>query len=170
MVFPLLGFLSVGRAASQGVKWLANVTQAAQLMNYIIMCTIYLCFYRALKAQGYSRDALPYKGWGQPYVAVAGVILFSVTLAIYGYATFYKFDVGTFMTYYAMCFIDILLYAGFKLWKRTPFVKPEEADLVWERPEIDAYEASIDPPLGLWKDIWMTITFQKKKQKREQDA
>lgn len=74
------------------------------------------------------------------------------------------------MTYYAMCFIDILLYAGFKLWKRTPFVKPEEADLVWERPEIDAYEASIDPPLGLWKDIWMTITFQKKKQKREQDA
>ncbi|KAF1979040.1 amino acid transporter-like protein [Bimuria novae-zelandiae CBS 107.79] len=167
MVFPLLGFLSVGRAASEGVKWLANVTQAAQLMNYIIMCTIYLCFYRALKVQGYSRDSLPYKGWGQPYVAVAGVILFSVVLAIYGYATFYDFDVGTFMTYYAMCFIDIVLWTGFKLWKRTSFVKPEDADLVWERPSIDAYEASIDAPLGLWEDIWLTITFQKKKVKEE---
>ncbi|KAJ4351885.1 uncharacterized protein N0V89_007229 [Didymosphaeria variabile] len=170
MIFPFLGFLSVGRAASEGVKWLANITQAAQLMNYIIICTIYLCFYRALKVQGYDRNSLPYKGWGQPYVAIAGVILFSVTLAIYGYATFYTFDVGTFMTYYAMCFIDIVLWCGFKLWKRTPFVKPEEADLVWERPQIDAYEASIDPPLGLWKDIWLTITLQKKKEKREDDA
>ncbi|KAJ4299963.1 hypothetical protein N0V90_005211 [Kalmusia sp. IMI 367209] len=170
MVFPLLGFLSVGRAASEGVKWLANVTQAAQLMNYIIMCTIYLCFYRALKVQGYDRNTLLYKGWGQPYVAIAGVILFSVVLAIYGYATFYEFDVGTFMTYYAMCFIDIVLYIGFKLFKRTPFVKPEEADLVWERPKIDAYEASIDPPLGLWRDIWLTITFQKKKERDLDEA
>ncbi|KAL1596585.1 hypothetical protein SLS60_009233 [Paraconiothyrium brasiliense] len=170
MVFPFLGFLSVGRAASQGVKWLANITQAAQLMNYIIICTIYLCFYRALKVQGYDRNSLPYKGWGQPYVAIAGVILFSVTLAIYGYATFYTFDVGTFMTYYAMCFIDIVLWCGFKLWKRTPFVKPEEADLVWERPKIDAYEASIDPPLGLWRDIWLTITFKKKKERYEEHS
>ena len=54
MVFPFLGFLSVGRAASEGVKWLANVTQAAQLMNYIIMCTIYLFFYRALKVSLHS--------------------------------------------------------------------------------------------------------------------
>ncbi|KAL5404246.1 hypothetical protein PMIN03_009287 [Paraphaeosphaeria minitans] len=170
MVFPLLGFLSIGRAASEGVKWLANVTQAAQLMNYIIICSIYLCFYRALKVQGYDRNTLPYKGWGQPYVAVAGVILFSVVLAIYGYATFYAFDVGTFMTYYAMCFIDIVLYIGFKLLKRTPFVRPQEADLVWERPKIDAYEASIDAPLGLWRDIWLTITFQKKKEVRDEES
>ena len=163
MVFPLLAFLSVGRAASEGVKWLANITQAAQLMDYIFMCTIYLFFYRALKVQGYDRNQLPYKGWGQPYVAIAGVVLFSTTLSIYGYATFYAFDVGTFMTYYAMCFICIVLYIGFKIIKRSKFVKPEDADLVWERPEIDAYEASIDPPLGLWEDIWLTISLKKKK-------
>jgi amino acid transporter len=162
MLFPLLSFLSVGRAASEGVKWLANITQASQLLDYIFMCTIYIYFYRALKAQGISRDTLPYKGWGQPYVAVAGVVLFSVTLAIYGYTTFYSFDVGTFFTYYAMCFVCIVLWVGFKLVKRSKFVKPEEADLVWERPMIDAYEASIDPPLGLWTDLWWSVTFQKK--------
>ncbi|KAF2247463.1 amino acid transporter-like protein [Trematosphaeria pertusa] len=142
MFFPLLAFLSVGHAASEGVKWLANITQAAQLMDYIIMCTTYLFFYRALQAQGISRDSLPYKGWGQPYVAIAGVVLFSVILAIYGYATFYAFDVGTFFTYYAMCFVCIILWVGFKLVKRSKFVRPEDADLVWERPRIDAYEAN----------------------------
>jgi amino acid transporter len=161
MVFPLLAFLSVGAGSSQGVKWLANVTQATQLLDYIFMCTIYLFFYRALKVQGYDRNSLPYKGWGQPYVAMAGIVIFSVTLAIYGYATFYKFDVGTFMTFYAMCFVCIVLWVGFKLIKRSKFVRPEEADLVWERPEIDAYEASIDPPLGLWEDMWLTVTRRK---------
>lgn len=183
MVFPLLGpphtpstssihltapgFLSVGRAASEGVKWLANITQAAQLMNYIIMCTIYLFFYRALSAQGYSRDALPYKGWGQPYVAIAGVVLFSAVLAIYGYATFYAFDVGTFMTYYAMCFIDIVLWVGFKVWKRSKVVGAEEADLVWERPAIDAYEGGCEEPVGLWREIWEGVRFWEGKKMEE---
>ncbi|KAF2644562.1 amino acid transporter-like protein [Massarina eburnea CBS 473.64] len=163
MVFTLLAFLSVGSTASQGLKWLANITQAAQLMDYIFMCTIYLFFYRALKVQGYDRNSLPYKGWGQPYVAILGIVLFSVTLAIYGYTVFYSFDTGTFMTYYAMCFICIGLWAGFKIVKRSKFVRPEDADLVWERPEIDAYEASIDPPLGLWTDIWHTISLKKRR-------
>lgn len=161
------GFLSVGRAASEGVKWLANITQAAQLMNYIIMCTIYLFFYRALSAQGYSRDSLPYKGWGQPYVAIAGVVLFSAVLGIYGYATFYAFDVGTFMTYYAMCFIDIVLWVGFKLWKRSKFVKAGDADLVWERPAIDAYEEGIEEPVGLWREIWDLIKFWDRRKGRD---
>ncbi|KAF2814974.1 AAT family amino acid transporter [Mytilinidion resinicola] len=162
MIFPFLGFLSVSSGASQGVKWLANITQAAQLLDYIFMCTIYLFFYRAMKAQGYDRNNLPYKGWGQPYVAIAGLITMTVTLCIYGYAVFYAFDVGTFMTYYAMCFICIVAWVGFKLIKRSKFVKPLEADLVWERPAIDAYEASIDPPLGLWTDIWQSVTRSKK--------
>ncbi|KAF2729598.1 hypothetical protein EJ04DRAFT_555986 [Polyplosphaeria fusca] len=165
MIFPCLAFLSVGRAASEGVKWLANITQAAQLMDYIIMCTIYIFFHRALAAQGYDRNDLPYKGWGQPYVAYAGVLFFSTVLAIYGYAVFYKanWDVGTFMTYYAMCFIDIVLYVGYKVYSRSKFVKASEADLVWDRPKIDAYEASIEPPLGLWTDIWWSVTRRKGK-------
>ncbi|CAI6337840.1 unnamed protein product [Periconia digitata] len=166
MLFPCLSLLSLGRSASEGVKWLANVTQAAQLLDYIFMCTIYLFFYRALKAQGYDRNdprQLPYRGWGQPYVAIAGIVIFSVTLAIYGYATFYAFDVGTFMTYYAMCFICIVLWVGFKVVKRSKFVKPEEADLKWERDAIAAHEASTDPPLGLWEEIWVFVTRKSKR-------
>lgn len=55
-----------------------------------------------------------------------------------------------------MIFVCILLFGFWKIFKKTKFVRPEEADLVWEKPAIDAYEASIDPPLGLWEDIWVS--------------
>ncbi|KAF2091878.1 amino acid transporter-like protein [Saccharata proteae CBS 121410] len=164
MVFPFLSFLSVGDGASQGLKWLSNLTQASQLLNYIIMCIIYLFFHRALRAQGYSRDQLPYKGWAQPYVAWAGLVLMILTLGTYGYTVFLPgwWDVGTFFTYYAMVFVCIVLYAGFKVVRCTSTVKPSEADLVWERPEIDAYEAATEAPLGIWEDIFRIAGLKKR--------
>lgn len=88
MVFPFLSFLSVGSGASQALKWLANLTQASQLLDYVFMCITYLFFYRALKAQGYDRKDLPYRGWGQPYVAYAGLACMLITVGIYGYTVF----------------------------------------------------------------------------------
>jgi len=87
-----------------------------------------------------------------------GVVLVTIIMFIQGYTVFIPswWTVGTFFTYYTMIFVCILLFFGWKLIKRTKFVKPEEADLVWDKPVIDAYEASIDPPLGLWEDIWIT--------------
>jgi yeast amino acid transporter len=166
MIFPFLSFLSVGASASQGLKWLANLTQASQILDYIFMCITYLFFYRALKAQGYDRNSLPYKGWGQPYVAWAGLIVMVIVVAIYGYSVFLPggwWNVGTFFTYYTMVFVCMLLYPAWKILKRTKFVKAEEADLVWERPVIDAYEAAIEPPLGLWEDLGRVFGIRQRK-------
>lgn len=165
MIFPFLSFLSVGSGASQGLKWLANLTQASQVMNYIIMCTIYLFFYRALKAQYYDRETLPYTGWGQPYVAYLGLFFMILTVGTYGYTVFLPgwWDVGTFFTYYTMVFVCIILYGVYKVVKRTKLVHPSEADLVWERPVIDAYEASTTPPLGIWEDIGRALGLRKRK-------
>lgn len=41
----------------------ANLTEAAQLIDYIVMCITYIFFYRACKAQGLDRNTLPYRGW-----------------------------------------------------------------------------------------------------------
>jgi hypothetical protein len=62
MIFPFLSFLAVGTSSAQVITWLANLTEAAQIIDYIAMCIIYLFFYRALKAQGFNRSDLPYKG------------------------------------------------------------------------------------------------------------
>jgi len=52
------------------------------------MCVIYLCFYRALKAQGFDRNDLPYKGWFQPYSGWIGLVAMIVTVVGYGYTVF----------------------------------------------------------------------------------
>ena len=169
MVFPFLSFLSVGSGASQALKWLANLTQASQLLDYIFMCITYLFFYRALKAQGYDRKDLPYRGWGQPYVAYAGLACMVVTVAIYGYTVFLPgwWNTGTFFTYYTMVFVCIVLYPFWKLLKKTKLVTAEECDLVWERPVIDAYEAAIEKPLGIWEDLGRAFGIKKTKQNLE---
>jgi amino acid transporter len=170
MFFPFLSFLSVGNGASVALKWLANITQASQLLDYIFMCITYIFFYRALKAQGYNRRDLPYRGWYQPYVAYVGMACMIVTLAIYGYTVFLPgwWDVGTFFTYYAMVFVCALLFPFWKILKKTKFVKASECDLVWERPTIDAYEASIEPPLGIWEDLGRVLGIKKRKVKSEE--
>ncbi|KAK2628263.1 hypothetical protein QTJ16_002909 [Diplocarpon rosae] len=121
MIFPFLSFLAVGSSSGQVITWLANLTEASQIIDYICMCLIYLFFYRALKAQGFDR-------W----------------------------DVGTFFSYYTMVFLCPILYVGSKVYWRTKVVKPEEADLIWERPAVDHYEATVlEKHVGFWEEIKM---------------
>ena len=45
-------------------------------------------------------------------------------------------------------------------------VKPEEADLVWERPTIDAYEANTAKKhLGFWEEVRIMMGFGEKRSK-----
>lgn len=192
MIFPFLSFLQVSGGTAQAIKWLVNIVTASQVLNYVIMGTTYLCFYRALKVQGVDRRTLPYRGnfnsphvnvrtkkgwltnragWFQPYVNIFGLIFVIVIVVIQGYAVFLPgfWDVGTFFTYYTMIFVCMLLFVGWKVVKKTKFVHPRDADLVWEKPVIDAYEASREPPLGLWEDVWATArsTLRIGRQKRQ---
>ncbi len=53
-----------------------------------------------------------------------------------------------------MVFVGPILFLGWKVLKRTHFIAPEEADLVWEKPAIDAYEDAFEEvPLGFWQEI-----------------
>lgn len=51
-----------------------------------------------------------------------------------------------------------ILYIFWKVVKRTRFVRSSEADLLWERPIIDAYEATfVSPPVGFWTEMIQLI-------------
>ncbi|KIN04752.1 hypothetical protein OIDMADRAFT_157038 [Oidiodendron maius Zn] len=165
MIFPFFSFLALGSSSAQVITWFANLTEASQIIDYISMCIIYLYFYRALKAQGYDRKQLPYFGWCQPYCAWFGLVTMIFTVIVYGYTTFLPgwWDVGTFFSYYTMCFVCPILYVGWKIFKKSKLVKPEEADLIWERPRIDAYEASLtsEGP-GFWEEVRSMMGLKKK--------
>lgn len=123
------------------------------------MSITYIFFFRACRAQGLDRNTLPYKGWFQPYSAYFGLFFTSIIVVIQGYTVFLpgKFTVPTFLTYYTMIFVCILLYSGWKLLHKTKVVKAAEADLVWDKPVIDRYEEMTTPPLGIWEDLAATL-------------
>jgi len=166
MLFPLLSFLAVSNGTAQAVQWLANLTEAAQLIDFIVMGVTYIFFFRALEAQGIDRATLPYRGWWQPwcsYVAVAGE---ATILAAYGYVVFLPgyWDLGTFFSYYTMVFVCVVTYVGWKVLKRTRVVHPSQADLVWDRPVIDAYEDSLaEPPEGFWAEMARMVGWKKRR-------
>lgn len=55
-----------------------------------------------------------------------------------------------------------ILFIFWKILKRTPFVRSGVADLVWERPIIDAYEASfVSPPVGFWTEMLQLVRFKR---------
>lgn len=154
MCFPFLSFLSVSSSSNIVLTWLVNLITAGGVIDYIVMCTTYLFFFYAMKAQGFDRSKLPYTGWFQPYSGWIGLVWMCLIVLFYGYSSFTPWDVSTFFTYYTMLILAPILFIGWKLIHRTKFIKSTEADLVWEAPVIDAYEASfLNPPVGFWTEM-----------------
>lgn len=121
------------------------ITSSNKLLSFIGMAIVYLFFYRAMKAQGFDRSKLPYKGWLQPFCGWFGLITMFIVLCCYGYAIYLpgNFTVGDFFIYYLMVFVNIIIYVGWKLYKKTRIIPAKEVDLIWEAPAIDAYEATL---------------------------
>ncbi|EME49219.1 hypothetical protein DOTSEDRAFT_68095 [Dothistroma septosporum NZE10] len=154
MCFPCLAFLQLSSGSAKVLTWLVNLITAGGVINYIVMTLTYIFFYNACKAQGLDRKTLPYTGWFQPYSAYLGLIWMICIVFCYGYSSFTPWSVDDFFTYYTMVILAPILYVGWKLVKRTRIVRPHEADLVWERPIVDAYEETfIDPPVGFWTEM-----------------
>ncbi|KAI0475083.1 amino acid permease/ SLC12A domain-containing protein [Xylariaceae sp. FL0804] len=161
MVFPFLSFLQVSNNTAVVVTWLSLLTQGAQMINYIVMSLTFIFFYNACKAQGLDRRTLPYYGYFQPYCGYIGLAWMVIIEATFGYTVFYPsmWNVGNFFAYYTMALIAFCTFFGWKLFRRTRFVRPAEADLVWEKPLVDAYEASfVSPPTRFRDEIRALIT------------
>ncbi len=99
LAIALLSFLQVSQSAAVVLNWFVSLVTASQLINFFIMCFTYLCFHRALKAQGIDRNTLPYRGWFQPYTAWYGLCGTTVLILVGGYPVFLagNWDVTTFV-------------------------------------------------------------------------
>lgn len=88
LAFGLLSFLQLSENAAKVLNWFISLVTASQLLNFSALCVSYLCFYRALKAQGIDRKTLPYRPWGQPYLAIYGLVGTFVMVFVGGYTVF----------------------------------------------------------------------------------
>ncbi|PPJ50807.1 hypothetical protein CBER1_06487 [Cercospora berteroae] len=164
MIFPCLSFLQVSNGSAEVLTWLINLITAGGVINYIVMCITYIFYHKAAVAQGLDRKSLPYYGWFQPGCAYLGLAWMSMVVCCYGYSAYAPWNVESFFIYYAMLILAPILFIGWKVIKRTRFIGAHEADLIWERPTIDAYEATfIDPPNGFWREMLQMVGIGRKK-------
>ncbi|GAB1316695.1 proteinral amino acid permease agp2 [Madurella fahalii] len=147
LAISLLAFLQVSNDAAVVLQWFVNLVTASQLINFSVVCVTYIRFYAALKAQGVSRDTLPYKALMQPYAAWYALAGCFVMAFVGGYTVFLpgKWDVPSFLFSYAMIGICPCLYLGWKFLKRTKICRADEVDLVKNLDEVDEYERSYVP-------------------------
>ncbi|KAF8538738.1 general amino acid permease AGP2 [Trichophaea hybrida] len=148
LAIALLSFLQVSNSAAVVLSWFVSLVTASQLINFSVMSVTYLFFLRALKAQGISRDSLPHKAWGQPYMTYFALVCTVVMCFVGGYEVFLpgNWDVPTFMFGYTMIAVYPAVYFGWK-WTNMPKVpKAEDVNVFREEKEqIDAYQATYVP-------------------------
>ncbi|OJJ94945.1 hypothetical protein ASPACDRAFT_55540 [Aspergillus aculeatus ATCC 16872] len=113
LLIALISFLQLSSSTAVVLDWLGSLVAASQLINFSCMCVTCLCFYRVFKAQGMSRNTLPYKSILQPHAAWYGLV-----------GTFVMTCVG-----YTMVAVCPFLYVGWKLAHKTRIMKSSEVDL-----------------------------------------
>ena len=158
LLFALLAFLQLSSSSAVALTWLTSLNTAGQMLNFVSITTTYLFFYRACSVQELDRTKFPYYGRFQPYCGWIAVTTLCTLIFFFGYSSFTPWNISSFFQHYTMVFLAPLLYFGWKLVKHTKIIPPEEADLAWERPIVDTYEATfISPPIGFWTEMLQLI-------------
>lgn len=150
LAWAFISLLQLGSNSAVVLNWLINLITASQLINFSILCVIYLSFRRAYIKQHPSGELpeLPFKSWGQPYTAYCGLFAVTLMIGVQGYTVFLhgSWDVQSFLFCYLMVFIDLGIFLlCFFVYKRTrdPWVKPEDADLLTGMDEVEEHELSL---------------------------
>jgi amino acid transporter len=156
MCFPLLAFLQVGNGSAEVLGWFVSIITGGGLVTYIVISITFINYHKACGAQGVDRKTeRPYYGRFQPYCAYIALAVQTLVALTYGYYAFRpEWNVETFFKNYTMQLLAVVMFIGWKLFKRTRYIRPSEVDLVWQRPEIDAYENSLtEPPTAFWAEL-----------------
>jgi AAT family amino acid transporter len=125
--------------AGQLWTWLQNLVGVSNQLSWIAIAIASLRFRRAVRIQG-KEHLLPFKNWTYHWGPRIAVGHNSFLVLIQGWSAFSPtFDAVSFVSYYIELPVMLIMYVGWKLWKRTKIVKLEDMDL-----ETDVYRGKVD--------------------------
>ncbi|KAB8262606.1 amino acid permease/ SLC12A domain-containing protein [Aspergillus pseudonomiae] len=131
--FMCLGYMSLSHSATVVFQWLRDIVAVATLVDWLIVCIVYLRFYYGCKKQGVDRHReLPWAAPFQPYFTWASLTLFTLLLITGGFSTFISghWDTETFISSYINIPIVLGLYLGYKFWRKTRIIALDTIPLV----------------------------------------
>ncbi|KAF9524602.1 general amino acid permease AGP2 [Crepidotus variabilis] len=146
LAIGLLAFLQLSNDAAVVLQWITSLVTASEVINFAIIAFSYIQFYKGLKAQGISRDTLPYKARWQPYSAYYAFIATATMTFLAGYTVFLPghWSIPDFFFSYAMVGALPLLFVYYKLRHRSQWQTPETMSFFEkERAQVDRYEREL---------------------------
>ncbi|CAM1504160.1 Fc.00g017510.m01.CDS01 [Cosmosporella sp. VM-42] len=156
-----LAFLTCNTASAVVLNWFINLGSTAIMIAYILMMVANLRFHQGLKAQGIDAATLPFKSRFTPYSNYFAIFWVSLILLTNGYGVFIKgnWSFSGFFTAYFTIVFWLVIFLGWKIVKRTSFIKAHEMDFKTGMAEVEAHEETLDmkPPASRYEKImdWM---------------
>jgi amino acid transporter len=156
-----LSYLNLGNRSSEVFFWISNLSAVSTLIVWASVSYTYVCFYRGLKHNGIDRNTLPFKSPLQPYLAWFSICFCLIVAFFNGFDAFFpgRFSAKTFIPPYIDIPIVLALFFGYKLVKKTKFVRVQDMDLWSGKAEIDALEPHwpVVKPRNFLERIWFWI-------------
>ncbi|KZS99289.1 hypothetical protein SISNIDRAFT_448178 [Sistotremastrum niveocremeum HHB9708] len=162
--FCFLVYLNVASGTGKVFGYFVNLVSTFGAITWMCIVYSHIRFMAALKAQGISRDMLPYQAPFQPYGSWFVLVSTAIITFFKGFDSFLPFTTATFITSYIALPVFFFLWIGWKLWYRTSVIKSEDVDLISGKREIDEeeerflaekelFEKSRGKP-SLWQRLW----------------
>ncbi|WVF69395.1 hypothetical protein IAT40_004171 [Kwoniella sp. CBS 6097] len=139
-MFMGLAYLVASQNALDIFNYFVNSVTIFGGLTWVSILSSHIAFMRGMKAQGISRDTLPYKAPFQPYLTYVALFLTCIVLFFKGFDSFMPWAYKTFITNYIGIPVYIIGYFGYKFWFRTSYVRIHEMDLQTGGREFDDIE------------------------------
>jgi len=168
-LFCLLAFMNTDQDSRQVFGYFVNLVTIFGLLTWISILVTHIYFVRARRAQNMPDSSMPYTAplgiWGS-YGALAMCILIALTknynVFVHDRKTYGTFDYKNFITGYLGIPVYLIMIFGYKWWYKTKGVRPEEADFITGKEEIDREEEEFlarKAAMGKKKGGWFYRTF-----------
>ncbi|KAI5480664.1 hypothetical protein MNV49_007591 [Pseudohyphozyma bogoriensis] len=158
--FSCLSFLSVSSGSKTIFGYFVSMVTVFGALTWMSILFSHIRFMRALKAQGISRDTLPYKAPFQPYAAYTAISITAVVTFFKGFDAFIpRFQYKSFITNYIGIPAFVVIFLGWKFWHKTKLIPLTEVDLVTGKKEFDDDEEVEEEKdaarnVPFWKKFW----------------
>ena len=137
----LLTYMSCSSSSQTVFQWFQKLVTIANLFTWMSVSLAYIKFHKALAAQGIDRNTLIFKSPFQPYLAYGSFFFFAMITLFNGFYVFKPWNKDDFITSYIGVPIYFALFAFWKIFKGTHWVRSSEADIFTGKAALDAADA-----------------------------
>ncbi|KAG7889941.1 hypothetical protein KL936_002615 [Ogataea polymorpha] len=126
--FGLLSLLQVGSSSRTVYTYFVNVSGVSIFFVWSSIAIAQIRFRKGWIHAGHSVQELPFKCLWYPYTPVFCVLMSLFLALIQGWMYLKPFDRSSFIDAYIMLPLSACFFLGYKIWKKTKWVRYEEMD------------------------------------------